>query len=149
MFRPKKILVPTDFSDYSDRAFLQALDIARQYGSSVELFHVVADDVQQCAVDYCMDNSVVEELKKEILARAQEKISTELARFPEAKDNTLVTAEIGHGKPYQTILQEQRDKGFDLIVLASLGKSGIAHIIIGSVARHILREATCPVLLIK
>ena len=148
MFKPKKILVPTDFSEFSDQAFMQALDIARQYGSSVELFHAVADDVQQCSIDYCMDNATFEQLKKDIQASAQEKMDKELERFPVSKDIEVI-AEIGHGKPYQAILKEQREKGVDLIVLASLGRSAIAHVIIGSVSRHILREATCPVLLIK
>jgi universal stress protein A len=146
MFRPKKILVPTDFSEYSDKAFAQALDIARQYGSTVVLFHVVDDYVQQCSVDYCLDNAVVEQLKCDIRAQAQEKMAHELSRFPQSKD-VEVTAETGHGKPYQAILKEVQDRGIDLIVLASLGKSGIAHVLIGSVARHILREAKCSVLL--
>lgn len=148
MFKPTKILVPTDFSPYSDKAFTQALAIARQYGSSVELFHAVADDVQQCVIDYCMDGATFERLKKDLLASAQEKMDRELERLPKEKD-LEIRAEIGHGKPYQAILKEQKEQGIDLIVLASLGRSGMAHVIIGSVARHILREAACPVLLIK
>ena len=148
MFRPKNILVPTDFSEYSDKALLQALDIAKQYKAKVYLFHVVNDYVQQCAGDYCIDYAVVEKLQAEMRAKGKEKILKELEKLPEAK-GVEVIADVGHGKPYEAIMNEVKDKNVDLIVLASLGKSGVAHVIIGSVARHILREAKCSVLLTK
>lgn len=148
MFRPTKILVPTDFSGYSDKAFAQALDLAKQYKAKVYLFHVVDDYVQQCAVDYCLEISVVEQLQQQIRDRGKEKMLQELGKFPQAKE-VEVFVEVGHGKPYKAIMEEVKEKGIDLIVIASLGKSGVAHVIIGSVARHILREATCSVLLTK
>jgi universal stress protein A len=148
MFRPKKILVPTDFSEYSDRALLQAIDIAKQYDAKVYLFHAVDDYVQQCVVDYCLDFAEVEQLKAEMMAKAKERIDGEIEKLPQAKEVDII-ADIGHGNPYEAILHEEKEKGVDLIVLASLGRSGIAHIIIGSVARHILRGASCSVLLTK
>ena len=148
MFRPSTILVPTDFSQYSDKALLQALDIAKQYKAKVYLFHVVDDYVQQCAGDYCIDYAVVEQLQAEMRAKGKEKILKELEKLPQAK-GVEVIADVGHGNPYRAILNEAKAKGVDLIVLASLGKSGVAHVIIGSVARHILREATCSVLLTR
>jgi universal stress protein A len=148
MFRPKKILVPTDFSEYSDRALLQAIDIAKQCDATVYLFHAVDDYVQQCVVDYCLDFAEVEQLKAEMMKKAKEKIDREIEKLPQAKDVEII-ADIGQGNPYEAILHEEKEKGIDLIVLASLGKSGIAHIIIGSVARHILRGASCSVLLTK
>ncbi|MBK7550265.1 MAG: universal stress protein [Syntrophaceae bacterium] len=53
MFTPKSILVPTDFSEHSDRAVRQAVDIAEQHNSKIYLLHVV-DRLQQCAIDYCI-----------------------------------------------------------------------------------------------
>ncbi|HEX9157287.1 MAG TPA: universal stress protein, partial [Syntrophales bacterium] len=53
MFAPKAILVPTDFSEYSDRAIKEAVDIAAQNNSKIYLLHVV-DKLQQCAIDYCI-----------------------------------------------------------------------------------------------
>jgi universal stress protein A len=148
MFGPTKILVPTDFSENSDKALQQAFDIAYQYKARIYLFHVVDDFVQQCAVDYCLDNATVDQLKADMLSKGKEKMLKELEKFSQVK-NVEVIVEVGHGKPYEAILNEVKNKGIDLIVLASLGKSGIARIIIGSVARHVLREAPCPVLLTK
>jgi len=45
MLKPTKILVPTDFSEYSDRALRQALDIARQYGATVYILHVLREEM--------------------------------------------------------------------------------------------------------
>src|SRR5512139_4081848 len=53
MFTPKAILVPTDFSEYSDRAVKEAVDIAAQNNAKIYLLHVV-DQLQQCAIDYCI-----------------------------------------------------------------------------------------------
>ena len=48
MLRPTKILVPTDYSDYSDKALKQALDIAKHYNAKVFLFHVIPKEVNPC-----------------------------------------------------------------------------------------------------
>jgi hypothetical protein len=58
MFRPTRILVPTDMSKHSDRAICQAFDIAGQFGSEVFLLHVIQNPVQQCTVDFCMDQNL-------------------------------------------------------------------------------------------
>ena len=54
MFEPKTILVPTDFSKYSDIALRQAVDMARTYHAKIDLLHVIDKDIKQCAVDWCM-----------------------------------------------------------------------------------------------
>ena len=53
------------------------------------------------------------------------------------------------GVPYEEILKEAEEKGVDLIVIASLGRTGLAKYLIGSVARNVLKRAKCPVLLTK
>ena len=53
MFKPKKILVPTDFSEYSDKALQKALDIAQQSGAEINLLHVITQEIRQCMSDYC------------------------------------------------------------------------------------------------
>ena len=72
----------------------------------------------------------------------------QVAGFPETGD-VQVTQKVASGIPYEEILREQEAKGIDLIVIASLGQSGIAKYLIGGVARNVLRGATCPVLLTK
>lgn len=148
LLRPTKILVPTDFSDYSDKALKQALDIAKQYEAKVFLFHVIHKEVNRCVADVCMGDDVIREIEKQMESRAQEDLVKQLGKFSQAKEVSVIT-DIGKGIPYEAILQETDDKGIDLIVIASLGRSAIARFLIGSVSRNVLKGAKCPVLLTK
>ena len=60
-----------------------------------------------------------------------------------------VESEAVIGNTSEVILEEEEKKGIDLIVIASLGKTGLAKYLIGSVARNVLKAAKCPVLLTK
>lgn len=148
MLRPTKILVPTDFSEFSDKALRQALDIAKQYNAEVFLFHVIPKDIQRCVADACLGDEVLQEIEKQMVTRAEQDLRGQLAKFPQAKE-VPVTADVGKGTPYEAILKEVDERGIDLIVIASLGRSGIAKFLIGSVARNVLKGAKCPVLLTK
>jgi universal stress protein A len=148
MLRPTKILVPTDFSDYSDKALKQALDIAKQYNAAVFLFHVIPKEVNRCVADVCVDDDVIQDIESQMMTKAQEDLHKQLGKFPKAKE-VSVTTDVGKGTPYDAILKEADDKGIDLIVIASLGRSGIARFLIGSVSRNVLKGAKCPVLLTK
>lgn len=75
MLRPKKILVPTDFSEYSDKALNQALDIAKQYNAQVFLFHVVPKEVNRCVADVCLGDDVIRDIENQMIARAQEDLN--------------------------------------------------------------------------
>jgi nucleotide-binding universal stress UspA family protein len=148
MFEPKKILVPTDFSEYSDKALAQAVDIATKYNSKIYLLHVIDQGVQQCVVDYCLEDEVVKQIEKEGFNTAQEKLKKELKKLSGMK-GLNVEYDIKHGVPYDVILKEQREKGIDLIVMASHGKTGLMKYFMGSVAERVLRDAKSPVLLIR
>jgi universal stress protein A len=148
MLKPTKILVPTDFSEFSDRAFRQALDIAKQYNAKVFLLHVIHEDLHQCVMDYCITGEQIEHMKEQMMTGARESLEKQVAKFPRAKEVEVVT-DVKLGVPYQAILKEEEERGIDLIVIASLGRTGIARFIVGSVARNVLKGAKCPVLLEK
>ncbi len=88
MFLPKKILVPTDFSDFSDKALEMACDLAREHNSSVRLLHVV-EVVQQCVADYCLDSAVVNEVQTKIFESATDMLQKQLARVVPSGDVTI------------------------------------------------------------
>ena len=146
MFAPKNILVPTDFSAYSDKALKKAVEIASQHKSKIYLLHVV-DEVMQCAVDYCLDVSLVKQIEKQSLKFAKEKLQKEVEELVPSKDIQII-ADVKMGDTYETILKEQKDKRIDLIVIASRGKKGLIHHL-GSIADKVMRGANCPVLLVK
>jgi len=62
MFAPKNILVPTDFSEHSDRALAEAVDIARRHKARIYLLHVLGV-VRQCVSDYCMPADLLEDVR--------------------------------------------------------------------------------------
>jgi universal stress protein A len=152
MLRPTKILVPTDFSQFSDKALKQALDIAAQYNAKVYVLHVVNEKIHAALSDDYPDISItvkeIQNLQKSMLSKAKNRLREQLDKFPESK-NVPVIQMVTSGVPYEEILREQEKKGIDLIVIASLGRTGIAKYLIGGVARNVLRGAKCPVLLTK
>ncbi len=149
MLMPTKILVPTDFSEPSDRALKQALDIAVQYRAKVFLLHVIHEETQHpVAFDFGLDEEIVQQMNTRIREEARQRLQNQLEKFPLAKE-VEVTTDIRKGITYEEILKEEKSKGIDLIVIASLGRTGLAKYLIGSVARNVLRGSTCPVLLTK
>ena len=148
MFKPKKILVPTDFSEYSSKALQKALDIAKEEGSEVLLFHVIHNDFQTCVVDYCFTVDEIESIKSRMFAASKENMQKELDKFPLSKE-VNVSTEVRNGVPYEEILKFQEEKGADLIVIASHGRSAIKTYFMGSVTSRVLKRAKCEVLLVK
>jgi universal stress protein A len=149
MLMPTRILVPTDFSEHSDRALEQALDIAKQYHAKVFLLHVVHDEMHHSvAFDFGLSEEVWRQIKDRHWTETKEKLQKQLEKFPQTKEVEVIT-NIRQGVAYDEILKEGKENEIDLIVIASLGKTGIAKYLIGGVARNVLRGSKCPVLLIK
>ncbi len=149
MLVPTKILVPTDFSEQSGRALEQALDIAKQYRAKVFLLHVVHFQMIRIAeLESTLSEEIIQQIKDKTFAWAQENLRKQLDNFPQTKEVEVAT-NVLEGIPYEEILKEGKEKGIDLIVIGSLGRSGIAKYLIGSVARNVLKGSKCPVLLIK
>jgi universal stress protein A len=148
MLTPTKILVPTDFSGYSDRALGQALDIAKEYRSKVFLLHVVHGNVYGVRLDFIIPDEVMQKINDDIVAWAKKSLQNQLNHFTRAKEVEVAT-NVRQGIPYDEILKEEKEKGIDLIVIASLGRTGMAKYLIGGVARNVLKGSTCPVLLTK
>ncbi|HVN97811.1 MAG TPA: universal stress protein [Syntrophorhabdaceae bacterium] len=148
MFTPKRILVPTDFSAYSDKALEQAIDLSKQYKSTIYLIHVV-DIIRQCSMDYCMDPRTLEILEKDSMAMAERMLKEQVDRIPESKSVDIKRDIRKGGPPSEEILRIQAANQIDLIVIASHGKTGLLHHLIGSVAEKVTRGAKCPVLLVR
>ncbi|HNQ47722.1 MAG TPA: universal stress protein [Syntrophorhabdus sp.] len=146
---PTKILVPTDFSTYSDKALRQAFDIAKQYNAKVYVIHVVHEKITDTIDDYGITYpSYVKEIEGKMIDEAKKKMKEQIDKFPQSKE-LVIESDVQIGNISEAILQEEKNKGIDLIVIASLGRSGIAKYLIGSVARNVLKGAKCPVLLTK
>ena len=148
MFEPKTILVPTDFSKFSNKAFKYALDIAMRYNSRIFLLHVIDSTIQQFVADYCIDTRVAERVVNESIITSNENVKKMIDSFSETKEVKIIT-DVRRGIPYEEILKNQQEHEIDLIVIASQGRTGLRKLLIGSVTEKVIREAGCPVLLVK
>ncbi len=149
MLMPTKILVPTDFSEYSDKALRQAFDIAKQYKAKVYVLHVIHEKMTDRIDDYGLTYpSYVKDVETEMIDGARMKLQKEIDKFPQTKE-LEVLSNVVIGNPSEAILEEEMSEGIDLVVIASLGQTGIAKYFIGGVARNVLKGSKCPVLLTK
>jgi nucleotide-binding universal stress UspA family protein len=139
MFAPKKILVPTDFSKYSDAALKKAVDMAGRHEAKIYLLHVIDKGLQDCAIDYCLDYKVIEAIKKDSLREAKAKLKKEADEIAKKK-KIKISFDIKRGFPAEVILSEQKAKKIDLVVISSHGKAGILKVVKG---------ASCPVMVVK
>jgi len=148
MFAPKNILVPTDFSKYSDVALDKAVDIATQYKAKIYLLHVITEHIRRCMADYCLDLQLVKQLEKQSIMGAKDKLKTAADAIAKEKGVEIAIV-IKEGVPQEVILSEQKAKKIDLIVIASHGKTGILKHLIGSVADKVVKGSKCPVIVVK
>jgi len=148
MFSPKTILVPTDFSQHSDKALQIAVDIASQYNAKIILLHVIDANIQQCAADYCISNEAIEQLKNESMKASTDKLNKTINSL-KGSTKVDISFEVKNGVPAEVLLDEQKTNKLDLIVIASHGKTGILSHLIGSVTDKVVRAAKCPVMVIR
>lgn len=145
---PTKILVPTDFSEFSDKALAQAFDIAQEYKAKVRVLHVVNEKIGHSFDDYDLTPESIKDMEAHMVNGAKRKLQRQLGKFPQSKELDIVS-DVVLGNPAEEILKVQAEQGIDLIIISSLGRTGLAKYFIGGVARNVLKGATCPVLLTK
>lgn len=133
-FPPSKILVPIDGTDASFSAWLHARDLSKRFGSQVEGLYVQDWPVE--GLEYVTPN-LDEELRKAAFRRIRDRIGDAAKLFASS------------GEPMAAILHRASSGGFDLIVMGTHGRTGLARLILGSVAEEVVRRATIPVLIVK
>jgi universal stress protein A len=148
MLIPTKILVPTDFSGYSDKALKQAFDIAQEYKAKVYVLHVIHEKIGHSLDDYELTPQSIKSMETKMIKGAKKKLQKQIDRLPQSKE-VEVFSEVMIGNPSEVILEMQAEKEIDLIIISSLGRTGLAKYFIGSVARNVLKGSACPVLLTK
>lgn len=141
----RKILVPIDFSMHSDEATRVAADLARRFDASTTLVHVY-DPLAYGLPDGCamVTQTEVEDLLKAF--RAQLATCGQQAREAGAP---RVHVELLQGFASDEIVDFASRGDFDLIVMGTRGRTGVQHLIMGSIAERVVRLATCPVLTVK
>jgi nucleotide-binding universal stress UspA family protein len=136
----RTIVVTTDFSANSAVAIEPALAIAERFGSRIVLVHVIeapATDPEHPAEEALRD---LAEISREHLEEyGGREIGTRVPWTPE----------VVAGPAYLAITELARRHAADLIVVATHGRTGVLHLLLGSVAERVVRTATCPVLTVR
>jgi nucleotide-binding universal stress UspA family protein len=137
----KTILHPTDFSEDSEAAFRLARGLARDHHARLVLLHVtVLPDLAYRG--YGAPGTTLQE--GEYLADVRE----ELEKLDPGPDVTT-ERRLREGETSDEILRAAADSGADLIVMGTHGRSGLRHLLLGSVADKVVRQAHCPVLTVR
>ena len=138
-----KILLPTDFSDHANEALRYATELAQTHAASLCLVH--AYDLLPYALP---DGPIMDERQLESVRIAFQKQLDQLRQAAEASGSTRVETQLLQGPASSEIVRVAGEQHFDLIVMGTHGRTGLSHLLIGSVTEKVVRRAPCPVLTI-
>ncbi len=137
----KKILVPTDGSEFAKKAQLQAIYLAKATGAEIIALSVSENHF----INGISLNDEVEQLNELLKDRCEE----DLKQFEDMNDEEVkISPVIREGSPAKSILDVASEEDVDLIVIGSSGKSGFDRFILGSVSEKVVHTAKCPVLIV-
>lgn len=139
----KKILVPVDGSENSDRAVDQAIDLAKKYRAELQLIHVVP--VTTALVTG--PEALAIDVSKQLESSGERILSAALSKV-EGQELEAVTR-LEHGQPADKVIEVAKDENFDVIVIGSRGLGRVARFFLGSVSDKVSHHAPCAVLIVK
>lgn len=142
MLRFKAILHPTDFSTHSHYAFRLAGSMARDHDSRLIVFH----SVLTLGPELVSHGEAATELQPEAY---RQKLWDELRGVRLSDPAVNVEYLLSEGDPAEEIIRATQESGAELIVMDTHGRTGLQRLLVGSVAEHVIRRATCPVLVVR
>ena len=143
----QRIQVPVDFSPASLKALDYAADFAKPLGAGLSVLFVIepiyyaVPDLAGAAAGTAVG------LLEEQRASGKRQLERLQARY--AKRRIKLRTLMQTGTPYQTIVDAAKSLKANLIVMSTHGRTGVSHLLLGSVAERVVRSATCPVLTIR
>lgn len=141
----KRILVPIDFSRHAVEALAHAKELARTYGATLQVLHIIEEVVHPSF--YVTGKSSLLEWMPEIKGESKKEMGRLLERAPGPEVATELFVE--EGRAASDVVKFAKDHESDLIVIATHGLTGLQHLLIGSVAEKVARMAHCPVFTVK
>jgi nucleotide-binding universal stress UspA family protein len=136
-----KILIAVDSSEYSLTAAKKGLDLAHQLGATVALLYVIDKS-------RVMLNSDMGIFPDEAIGILKEEAEQTLDQISAMYDGESVTKFMPEGRPTEDIITTAESWEADLIVMGTHGRTGLMHLLIGSIAEHVLRHSRIPVLVV-
>jgi nucleotide-binding universal stress UspA family protein len=146
MINLKRILVPTDFSPHSKQALTYGCAFAEKFGAELHLLHVVQDlvaMVPEPGLAFPPPGDYMKELS--------DSAARSLLTVPDAgwSAGKTIVRSVRQGPPFLEIIRYAREAEIDLIVLGTHGRTGLTHVLLGSVAEKVVRKGPCPVLTVR
>jgi nucleotide-binding universal stress UspA family protein len=148
----KKILVPIDGSEDSNKALDYALDIAEKYSAKILLLSV-AQPIINTGLMF-MTKPMLSPASTTVYIKAietahQNMLNEAFNNAKKIKPKLNISKELVNGRPADRIIEKSKEGNFDLIVMGSRGSGGIKEFFLGSVSDRVADEAPCPVFLVK
>lgn len=141
MTLPRKILVPTDFSEYADNALAYAVNLAATLDATIHLVHAITISVGSFPeLGVAQATWAIETSTK----NAQEFLDKRSAQYRDRVPFAPSVIEVGDAR--EVIDRIAATTGIDLIVMGTHGRRGLRRMLLGSVAESVVRSAPCPVL---
>lgn len=138
------ILVPMDFSPYSEQALDYALQLAETFQARITLLHVIETPV---LAGGAYMGRAISSYTEQLEVEASRLINEYAQRVRDR--GLLCEAVIDHAVPFQQIVNLASARDVDVIVMSTHGRTGLAHMLLGSVAEKVVRLAPCPVLVTR
>ena len=144
MVKLKKILCPIDFSACSAYALSYAIDLSVREHASLYLIHVIETHISNFGdiikqIDLLLDDKQINNLNMRLINLVP----------GDMQKNISIKPIVAKGIPFVEIIKTAKDNLVDLIVMGTHGRTGLNHILIGSVAERVIQKAPCPVLSIR
>jgi nucleotide-binding universal stress UspA family protein len=142
----RTILAPTDLSRHAEVAVRYACGLSERLGATLHLLHVLPDPIP-IEPDPLLTPPMPIEYDPRVDVESFEALRKSLD--PAWGQPAGVEVAVRHGSPVESVVAYAEEKAIDLIVIATHGRTGLSHALLGSVAEQIVREAPCPVLTIR
>lgn len=141
----RTILFATDFSQGAISAFDHAFSLTRELGARLVVLHVISEPVDLRG--FYVPHISFEKLEQEIAESAERMMTAFVKEHLEGVEacETLVVP----GLPHDEIIKVAQEKGADLIVLGTHGRTGLDHVLFGSTAEKVVRKSPIPVMTVR
>ena len=146
MVEIRKVLAPTDFSKHAENALRYACALAERLNAELHMLHVLSEIVPT-GPDPILTPVLPPEYYRESELQSREALAKLIQ--PSWGTPPVVENAVRWDSPVEGIVEYAREAAIDLIVIATHGRTGLSHVLLGSVAERIVREASCPVLTIR
>jgi nucleotide-binding universal stress UspA family protein len=140
------ILVPTDFSVHSEKALIYAKEWAKQWSATIHLIHIIEPVI--FPVDWGYTPVDLSDVEKEYSGAAEQELKKTTESL-HAEGFSIIPQIIHGGRSSDEINQYAKDHNISLICLATNGRGGVEHLLLGSTTERVIRKAPCPVLVIR